>query len=99
MRKRSVLTAVAIVATMSSPAWALICDGGTTGSGLSGKWSIGGSMRQDDQNSFDLMRLRQEGVDATSVERWNGCIRAFVRKPEGGESMQYFDPRTFQRVQ
>lgn len=98
MRKRSLLSAVAIVAAMSSPAWALICDGGTTGSGISGKWSMGG-MRQEDQNNFDLMRLRQEGVDATSVERWNGCIRAFVRKPEGGETMQYFDPRNFRRVQ
>lgn len=98
MRKRSILTAVVLVATMSSPAWALICDGGTTGANISGKWSFGG-MRQEDQNNFDLMRLRQEGVDATSVERWNGCIRAFVRKPGGGETMQYFDPHNFRRVQ
>ena len=60
---------------------------------------IGEPYTEQELNEFDLMRLRQEGVDATRVERWNGCIRAFVRKPEGGEEMQFFDPNTFERVQ
>lgn len=41
--------------------------------------------------------LRSMGVDAVSVEDWNGCIRAYVRT-NGGQTMQYFDPDTFQRL-
>lgn len=44
-----------------------------------------------------LSILRSMGVDATRVEDWNGCIRAFVRT-NGGETMQYFDPDTFERL-
>ena len=60
---------------------------------------LGEPYTEEELNEFDLMQLRREGVDATRVERWNGCIRAFVRKPEGGEEMQFFDPNTFERVQ
>ena len=51
------------------------------------------------QKLADLRELRSRGVDATSVEDWNGCIRAFVRQPGGGEIMEYYDPNTFQRLQ
>ncbi|MNY82203.1 hypothetical protein D3C86_2241690 [compost metagenome] len=55
-------------------------------------------MSGEDRDNFDLMHLRQQGVDATRVERWNGCIRAFVRKPGGGEEMQFFEPGTYRPV-
>jgi len=51
------------------------------------------------QNMADLRELQSRGVDATSVEDWNGCIRAFVRQPSGGEIMEYYDPNTFERLQ
>lgn len=60
--------------------------------------SAGGKLSESDLNDFDLMKLQQMGIKATAVERWNGCIRAFVRKPGGGEEMQFYDPNTFQRV-
>jgi acetylglutamate kinase len=42
--------------------------------------------------------LRRQGINASSVEDWNGCIRAYVT--EGGHtSMQYFDPGTYERLQ
>jgi hypothetical protein len=44
------------------------------------------------------MELNQQGVDATRVEKWNGCLRAFVRQPGGGEIMQFFDPQTLRQV-
>lgn len=65
---------------------------------ISSGFSIGGKLTDDQRNEFDMMRLRQMGVDATRVERWNGCIRAFVRKPTGGEEMQFFEPGTYERV-
>ncbi len=60
--------------------------------------SVGGSFTQDDQDKFNMMQLRRMGVDATRVEMWDGCVRAFVRKPGGGEEMQLFHPETLQRV-
>ncbi|ODT72035.1 MAG: hypothetical protein ABS75_06085 [Pelagibacterium sp. SCN 63-23] len=61
-------------------------------------FSIGDEFTQEERNRFNLMQLRQMGVDATSAEMWGGCIRAYVRKPEGGEEMQFFHPQSFERV-
>lgn len=44
-----------------------------------------------------LLRLQQQGVDATSVEEWNGLVRAFV-EVDGRQTMQYFDPDTLAPV-
>lgn len=46
----------------------------------------------------DLMRLRRAGVDATSVDYWNGCIRAWVRAPGGGQREEFYDPNNLRRV-
>jgi len=62
-------------------------------------FSFGGKFTETERNEFDMMHLRQMGVDVTRVERWNGCIRAFVRKPEGGEEMQFFEPGSYERVE
>ncbi|HTM78608.1 MAG TPA: hypothetical protein VL133_13390 [Devosia sp.] len=55
-------------------------------------------LSESDLNDADLTELQQRGVNASSVERWNGCIRAFVRQPGGGETMEFYDPNTMQRV-
>ncbi len=59
---------------------------------------VGEAFSEGEQNEFNLMRLRQMGVDASSAEMWGGCIRAFVPKPGGGEEMQFFHPDTLERV-
>ena len=55
----------------------------------------------EDRLDFDadgtLRRLQERGVDATSVEQWNGLLRAYVRI-DGQLSMQYFDPVTLRPV-
>lgn len=56
------------------------------------------NLEEELQNLADLKELQNRGVDATSVEDWNGCIRAFVRQPGGGEIMEYYDPNTFERL-
>ena len=58
--------------------------------------------RHEDRLDWDadrvLRRLQQQGVDATSVEEWNGLVRAYVRL-DGREVMQYFDPDTLAPVE
>jgi hypothetical protein len=51
-----------------------------------------------DQFETYKMLLNQQGVAATRVEKWNGCLRAFVTQPGGGEVMQFFDPQTLRQV-
>ncbi|HEV7718391.1 MAG TPA: hypothetical protein VGO70_05375 [Arsenicitalea sp.] len=43
--------------------------------------------------------LRSRGINATRVEDWNGCIRAYVAGADGSERMQYFEPDTYRRLQ
>ena len=59
---------------------------------------LGRGLSESDLNDQDLSELQSRGVDATRVERWNGCIRAFVRQPGGGEEMVFFDPNTMQPI-
>lgn len=51
-----------------------------------------------DRNQRDLIALRQRGFDAIRVERWNGCIRAFIRQPNGVEGNQFFDPNNYREI-
>lgn len=74
------------------------CYVNTPGVHISFGVSVGSRFTSEDRDQFNLMRLRQRGVDATRAEMWDGCIRAFVRKPGGGEEMQFFHPDTFERV-
>ncbi|MNL24204.1 hypothetical protein D3C87_1456280 [compost metagenome] len=60
--------------------------------------TVGEPYTESEQNDFNLMQLQRLGVNATRAEMWGGCIRAFVRKPGGGEEMQFFHPDTFERV-
>lgn len=96
---RTSLAAIGLLVIAALPAHAAICSGSGEGLSYSFNLGLGAPLSEDAQNQFDLMNLRRLGVDATRVERWGGCLRAFVRKPEGGEEMQYFEPGTYRRVQ
>ncbi len=50
-------------------------------------------------NDFNLDLLRSIGVDAVRAEIWGGCIRAFVRLPDGSEEMQFYEPLNLRRVE
>lgn len=52
-----------------------------------------------DLNEFNLTLLRSIGVDAVRAEIWGGCIRAFVRLPDGSEEMQFYEPLNLRRVE
>ena len=91
--------ALALVVSGTSPAWALMCTDSPAPSTLRFGFHIGEPYSERERNEVDLMRLRREGVDATAVERWSGCIRAYVRLPGGGQEMQFFEPHSLRRVQ
>ena len=96
---RTGLAAFGLVVFTALPASAAICSGSGEGLSFSFNLGLGADISEDDQNQFDLMNLRRLGVDATRVERWGGCLRAYVRKADGGEEMQYFEPGSYRRVQ
>ncbi|KKC35327.1 hypothetical protein WH87_17280 [Devosia epidermidihirudinis] len=51
-----------------------------------------------DNDTAIINALANRGVNVSSVEDWNGCIRAYVTKPDGTVGMQFFDPSTLQQV-
>ena len=50
-------------------------------------------------SDYTLLRLKEKGIDAVSVEEWNGLVRAFVTQDDGREVMQLFDADTLTPVQ
>jgi hypothetical protein len=101
MKLVPILGAVLVMGLTSSPAFALFCANEGPSAGFSMDMDNRGKLRRDNefQKEFDLMRLREAGVNASSVERWNGCLRAFVPRPGGGEAMEFYDPATLRRLQ
>lgn len=96
---RPIFAAFGIVLLLTGGSFAApFCDGSGEGMKVTLGFSIGGKYSEEERNNFDMMHLRQMGVDVTRVERWNGCIRAFVRKPGGGEEMQFFEPGSYRPV-
>lgn len=91
--------ALAVSAAPLPAVAAPFCNGGGNGLHIEMEFGFGDRMTEADQASFDLMKLRRRGVDATRVERWNGCLRAWVRQPEGGETMEFYDPLTLRPVE
>lgn len=93
-------SATVFLALLAGPAAASpFCHGGETpgfrfGFGI----QIGGDYTESQQAEFDRMALQKIGVDASRVERWNGCMRAWVRQGGGREVMEFYDPATLERV-
>lgn len=84
--------ALALVAALAAPAMAVpACSGSFF---LSKEYYT-----ETDINEYNLAMLQSRGVPATRAEIWGGCIRAFVRTPNGSEEMQFFEPLTMRRVE
>jgi hypothetical protein len=97
---KTTISALALVFALGAAAPAMaapFCDG--SDDGLTLGFKIGGRITETDRTDFALIQLQRRGVDATRVEIWNGCYRAFVRNGSGGEEMQYFEPGSYRRVQ
>ena len=98
MIRSAVSLALILAMTASAQASTASCLASRPGVSISMGFSIGKEFSETEINEFNLMRLQRMGVAATRAEMWGGCIRAFVRKPGGGEEMQFFHPDTFERV-
>lgn len=61
-------------------------------------WGFSGTDPIQEKAQTDTMRLRRMGVEVTSLDYWNGCIRAWVRQPGGGQGEEFYDPNTLRRV-
>jgi hypothetical protein len=64
--------------------------------------SISTSAPSSESNAFDadfqLVRLHDKGINATSVETWGPLVRAFVTLEDGTQAMQFFTPDTLTPV-
>lgn len=98
------LAAMGMVAAMAAapmPAWAAFCANEGPQAPQTVEERDGKSVMVADtqaQASLDKQRLREAGVAATSVERWNGCLRAFVEQADGRRAMEIYDPVTLSRL-
>jgi hypothetical protein len=98
MKIRATAIALCALALMPAAQASQSCDVREPGAYWSFRIHIGEEWTKADINQFNLRQLKRTGVDATRAEMWGSCIRAYVRKPGGGEEMQYFHPDTFERV-
>ena len=78
------LTTAALVAGIAMPAFAATIDPSSTDNDKS-------YLTGEVANDYTLLRLQEKGINATSVEDWNGLVRAFVIKEDGTQAMQLFD--------
>jgi hypothetical protein len=93
---------VTALVALPTPAWALFCTNtGPTAPKTYVEVNGKSVLRTDveEQNRMDTQRLREIGVRARSVERWSGCMRAFVETADGGQKMEFYDPVTLRRLQ
>lgn len=99
------LTTIGVLAAMvaaPAPAWAAFCASQGPKAPQMVDERDGQSVLVTDteaQADLDKRRLREAGVMATSVERWNGCLRAFVKREDGSRAMEIYDPVSLQRLQ
>lgn len=91
------MLAAGLMAVVAGPAMAapFCSESGVT---LSFGIQIGEEMTEREKADLAMIQLRREGVNTNRVEFWNGCLRAFVQQPGGGETMEFYDPHTFERV-
>ena len=60
-------------------------------------FSIGSPYTREEQEIFDKMHLRQNGINARTVKRTDDdCLEAWVPNGQGGFDTEYYDPRTFE---
>lgn len=99
MHVRSLIICAGLLLAGTAPVWAApFCTDDRGGISIRFGNNIGTGMSESELNAADLTELQRRGINATRVERWNDCIRAFVRQPGGNEEMQFFDPNTMRRI-
>ncbi len=59
-----------------------------------------GATDQDVNDNVDQISalLKEQGVNASDISVWNGCIKAFVTKSDGKVATEFFDPDSLKQV-
>ena len=84
-----------IIALAGAVPMALPAQAATT----SGVPYCSGGTDEIDANNDDLgLMLKAHGINASSAEEWNGCIRAFVTDKNGNQAQVFYDPDTLAQV-
>lgn len=67
----------------------------TPGVHITWGFQIGDDYTPQEQEIFDMMDLRRQGINARSARRTSdGCIEAWVPDGNGGHDTLYFQPET-----
>ena len=81
------LVAVATFAGAAAPAFAESIFGDNPSS----------ATRDFTSNSI-ISQLQQRGINVSSVEDWNGLVRAYVTQEDGTQAMQFYTPDSLVQV-
>jgi len=99
------LTTVALLAGLAATAPAMArenCDYNDDTPGLKIEFGVSfGNGKSSDSFDADIAKieLRKRGVDARSVSlASDGCVEAFVQRPDGSWNSEYYDPDTWRKV-
>ena len=94
------LPAAMLIAALSTPVMAAPkCDEDTFQPGVHFSFGvrIGSPYTREEQEIFDKMELRKQGVNARTVTRTSeGCLEAWVPDGNGHFHTEYYDPGTFE---
>jgi hypothetical protein len=103
MKLLPIMGMLVVIGLTGTPAFAFYCadDGPSAGVDMDVGDAFDNFFRRgnEDQQNMDMARLHSVGVYPNSVERWSGCIRAYMPNGTGGEIMEFYDPATLKRIQ
>lgn len=88
---------------LSVAAFTLLAGAGfalpATAAPLAATCNVNHSAYINDNASSIQQQLNDKGINANLVESYNGCVRAFVTKTNGTQTMEYFQPYSLQKVE
>ena len=101
MRKLAIAAAVLLLA--ATPALARErCDKPDTQPGLKIEFHVGFGKVNDpqmDEQIYQMELKRRHGIEARTVTvTGDGCLEAFVQNPDGTWRNEYYDPKTYRRM-
>lgn len=92
MTKVSILALAALVSTLGFTA--------APASAAAAPFCFGSDNDHEISDNLDRYAalLKEQGVKASSIEEWGGCIRAYVTDSAGHTTIVFFDPDSLQQV-
>ena len=94
------ILAALMLAGVATPALAVPdCEDHSPGLHITFSVGVGGRYTDEEQEIFDKMHLRQNGIVAREVDRTDEeCLKVFRKDEAGNFVEEYYDPKSFQLV-